>query len=224
MQSPNRVLGIEGGGTKTEWVLAIPSENVASGLPRTALYPVESGRLGPANLRLATDPALDALFACLPHDVPTVGICLAGCATEADRVRLLRLAQKRWPNSQIRVGSDRDSALAAAFGTRDGIVVMSGTGAAVHGRAGGRIEKAGGWGQLLGDRGSSYVIAMQGLRRVLSQYDLSQKVSPFAHTLLGTLHLHELQDLVQWVMQADKMSVARCGTNSNEFKFRRKYS
>jgi N-acetylmuramic acid 6-phosphate etherase len=209
MQSPNRVLGIEGGGTKTDWVLAMPAPAPESASPALALVPVQSGRLGPANLRLTPDPALSALFAALPSDPEAVGVCLAGCATDADRARLLSLAHRRWPDARIRVGSDRDSALAAAFGDQDGIVVMSGTGAAVHGRAGTRIEKAGGWGQLLGDRGSSYVIAMQGLRRVLSQYDLSQRVTPFARTLLETLHLRELQDLVQWAMQADKMSVAR---------------
>ena len=209
MQSPNRVIGIEGGGTKTEWVLATPSGSHPSGPPRESLVPLDSGRLGPANLRLTSDTALASLLSELPPDIDAVGLFLAGCATAPDRERLLRLARERWPSARIRVGSDRDSALAAAFGSMDGIVVMSGTGAAVHGRSGARIEKAGGWGQLLGDRGSSYAIAMQGLRRVLSQFDLTQTVTPFARRILDTLGLGQLQDLVQWAMQADKMAVAR---------------
>jgi len=201
MQSPKRVLGIEGGGTKTEWVQEVPEGDG---------WRVEAGgRLPASNLRLTTDEALRTLFRELPGDVDAVGVCLAGCATEDDRSRLQGLVQERWPGIPAWVGSDRDSAMAAAFGDGDGIAVIAGTGAAVHGRAGGRVEKAGGWGQLLGDLGGGYHIAMQGLRKVLNLYDLHQRITPLAETILRTLGLNRLQDLVQWVMQADKMSVAR---------------
>ena len=50
---------------------------------------------------------------------------------------------------------------------------------------------------------------MQGLRLVLRHYDLTGEVSPLAQTILRLLALNRLQDLVDWVSQADKMSVAR---------------
>jgi N-acetylglucosamine kinase-like BadF-type ATPase len=99
--------------------------------------------------------------------------------------------------------------MASAFRAGDGIAVIAGTGAAVHGHRGHRVEKAGGWGQLLGDLGGGYHIAMQGLRTVLSQFDLTQQISPLAEEILAALGLNRLQDLVHWAMQADKMSVAR---------------
>src|SRR4051794_13477819 len=139
-----RVLGIEGGGTKTEWAL-LENDGV-----------VKEGLLPAANLRLTSDDALARMFDVLPTDVTHVGVFLAGCANEADRTRLRAVAEERWPNAQLRVGSDRDSAFAAALGDRDGIVVIAGTGSAVTGRHGQRIDKAGGWGQLLGDRGGGY--------------------------------------------------------------------
>lgn len=197
-----RVLGIEGGGTKTEWVLARPTER--------GLEIEHEGKLSAANLKLISDDSLRALFSVLPRkEVTHVGACLAGCATEEDRRRLRALVTQVWPEAEIAVGSDRDSAMAVAFGDGDGIAVIAGTGAAVHGRKEGRIEKAGGWGQLLGDRGGGYHIAMQGLRSVLSHYDLSQTITPLAETILRMLGLNQLQDLVNWAMQADKMSVAR---------------
>ena len=201
MQSSNRVLGIEGGGTKTEWVLLN-----AVGDRETVL---ESGVLAASNLRLTSDAALLQLFSVLPRDVSQVGVFLAGCATDDDRVRLRALAEKAWPRAALCIGSDRDSAMATAFGAADGIAVIAGTGAAVHGRCGAKIEKAGGWGQLLGDLGGGYYLAMQGLRSVLSHYDLTQQITPFAENILRTLALNRLQDLVEWAMQADKMSVAR---------------
>src|SRR5262249_37766273 len=91
----------------------------------------------------------------------------------------------------------------------DGIAVIAGTGAAVHGRKGERVEKAGGWGQLLGDRGSGYDIARRGLREGLTHYDLNHEISPVAQGIPRTRGLNRLQDLVGWASQADKMSVAR---------------
>ncbi len=201
MESPKRILGIEGGGTKTEWVLLSGEADEHKILSQ--------GNLSAANLRLITDDALAQLFSVLPADATHVGVFLAGCATEADRTRLRGLAKKAWPRAVLAVGSDRDSGMATAFGDGDGIAVIAGTGAAVSGRHGERVEKAGGWGQLLGDRGGGYDLAMQGLRLVLTHYDLNQRITPLAEEILRTLALNRLQDLVGWAMQADKMSVAR---------------
>ena len=192
-----RTLGIEGGGTKTEWIL-LDGERT-----------VDGGKLPASNMRLADDAQLARLFSVLPREVTHVGAFLAGCATEEDRVRLRALVAAQWPRAQAAIGSDRDSGLATAFREGDGIAVIAGTGAAVHGRKDGRVEKAGGWGQLLGDRGGGYDLAMQGLRLVLTHYDLNQRITPLAEEILRTLGLNRLHDLVGWAMQADKMSVAQ---------------
>jgi N-acetylmuramic acid 6-phosphate etherase len=201
MESPKRILGIEGGGTKTEWVLLTGEAD------QQKIH--SQGVLPASNLRLITDEALLQLFSVLPADATHVGVFLAGCATPEDRTRLQGLAEQAWPQAVLAVGSDRDSGLATAFGEDDGIAVIAGTGAAVHGRKDGQVEKAGGWGQLLGDRGGGYDLAMQGLRLVLTHYDLNQRITPLAEEILRTLALNRLQDLVGWAMQADKMSVAR---------------
>lgn len=198
------VLGIEGGGTKTEWVLLRWPEGAAEGTVE------RSGRLPAANLKLIADDNLAQLLGVLPREgVSHVGVYLAGCATPADHARLEALVRRAWPDAVRSIGNDRDSALATAFREGNGIAVIAGTGAAVHGRCGPRIEKAGGWGQLLGDRGSGYHLAMQGLRAVLSHYDLTHTITPMAQGILQALGLNHLQDLVDWAMGADKMSVAR---------------
>ncbi len=193
----SRVLGIEGGGTKTDWVL-LENSRVRN-----------SGSLPASNLRLIGDEALKGIFEVLPHDATHVGAFLAGCATEADRARLTALAKSVWPDAQRVVGSDRDSGFAAAFENRDGIVVIGGTGSAVTGRKGGVIERAGGWGQLLGDRGGGYNLALEGLRQVLECYDLTGRVTALGKSVLRALSLTRLQELVSWVSEADKMSVAK---------------
>jgi N-acetylmuramic acid 6-phosphate etherase len=193
-----RVLGIEGGGTKTEWALLDEAGRQLHG-----------GALPAANLRLIGDEELLDLLRVLPREVTHVGAFLAGCADAADRKRLEGLAQSVWPAAVIAVGGDRESGFATAFGDGDGIVVIAGTGSAVTGRREGRVEKAGGWGHLLGDTGSGYQIAMTALRFVLSRYDLDHASDALAQGILRTLALNRLEELVAWAANADKMSVAK---------------
>ncbi len=193
-----RVLGIEGGGTKTEWIFCDEAEGVT-----------RSGVLPAANLRLITNEALDGLLRVLTVDPTDVGVFLAGCVTEADRQRLAERVAAAWPGARAVVGSDRESGFAAAFRGGDGVAVIAGTGSAITGRRGARYEKAGGWGQLLGDIGSGYHIAVQALRHVLWDYDLTRRVTAPGEAILSALALNRLEELVRWAEEADKMSVAK---------------
>jgi N-acetylmuramic acid 6-phosphate etherase len=194
----NLVLGVEGGGTKTDWVLLDRSGRV-----------LREGQLRAANLKISTDAQFGALFQALPREATCVGVFLAGCLLESDRARVRRLVTEAWPNALIVVGNDRESGMATALGDGDGIVVISGTGAVVHGRLAGRVEKAGGWGHILGDRGGGYDMCRHALRKVMLRYDLDGARTPLATAILGALNLNELPQLVDWANQADKMQVAR---------------
>jgi N-acetylmuramic acid 6-phosphate etherase len=195
---PRRILGIEGGGTKTDWAL----------LDETG-HELRKGALPAANLRLISDADLLALLRVLPAEATHVGAFLAGCADAADRKRLEALVQLVWPSAVVAVGGDRESGFATAFGEGDGIAVIAGTGSAVTGRCEGRFDKAGGWGHLLGDTGSGYQLAMTALRLVLSNYDLGRTSDSLSQGILRRLALNRLEDLVAWVANADKMSVAK---------------
>ncbi|PYL75939.1 MAG: hypothetical protein DMF27_10585, partial [Verrucomicrobia bacterium] len=60
-----KILGIEGGGTKTAWAL------VANGVI------VESGKLPPSNLRLTPLDQITKIFRVLPREVNRIGVFLA---------------------------------------------------------------------------------------------------------------------------------------------------
>jgi N-acetylmuramic acid 6-phosphate etherase len=196
--SPRRVLGVEGGGTKTEWAL----------LDETGRE-FRKGALPAANLRLISDRELLEVLRVLPAEATHVGVFLAGCANAADRKRLEALVQTVWPAAVVAVGGDRESGFATAFGDGDGIAVIAGTGSAVTGRCEGRYDKAGGWGHLLGDTGSGYQLSMTALRLVLSNYDLGQGSEMLSQGILRMLALNRLEDLAAWAANADKMSAAK---------------
>jgi len=200
MNGVEKILGIEGGGTKTSWVLVERGEN--------ELGVLDQGKLPPANFRLATPDELRSMFRELPKEITRAGIFLAGCGTEEDRQSLTRLCAEVWPQAKIMVGSDRDSGLAAALGHGDGIVVNAGSGSSITGRRDKRIENAGGWGHILGDAGGGYFLSLQALRLILREYDLHRGEVQFTTKVLRALSLNNLDELVRWAQTADKMEVA----------------
>jgi len=195
-----RILGVEGGGTKTAWVLVERDG--------TDLRILDQGRLPPSNVRLASPERLRQIFEQLPRQTDRAGIFLAGCGTEDDRLKVSRIAHELWPAAKIVVGSDRDSGMAAALGHGEGIVVNAGSGSSVTGRRGDRIEKAGGWGHILGDAGGAYSLSIQALRLILREYDLNRGELQFSAKVLRALSLNSLDALVRWVQVAEKMEIA----------------
>jgi len=202
-----RILGVEGGGTKTAWVLV--EGPVAGGSePDSQWVILDQGKLPPSNLRLTTPERLREIFAELPKQVDHAGVFLAGCGTEEDRRSLALICREIWPNAKIVTGSDRDSGLAAALDHGDGIVVNAGSGSSVTGRRGDRIERAGGWGHILGDTGGGYFLSIEALRLILREYDLHRGEMQFTAKILHALSLNNLDELVRWAQTADKMEIA----------------
>ena len=207
MKSGERILGVEGGGTKTAWVLV--ERSLAGGAePGSQWVILDQGKLPPSNLRLTTPERLREIFAELPREVDRAGVFLAGCGTEEDRQSLALICRDIWPNAKIVTGSDRDSGLAAALDNGDGIVVNAGSGSSVTGRRGDRIERAGGWGHILGDTGGGYFLSIEALRLILREYDLHRGEMQFTAKILHALSLNNLDELVRWAQTADKMEIA----------------
>ena len=200
MKPSERILGVEGGGTKTAWILVERSGD--------ELNILDQGTLPSSNFRLATPDRLRGIFSELPKQIDRAGVFLAGCGTAEDRHSLSNLCAEIWPSAKILTGSDRDSGLAAALGHGDGIVVNAGSGSSVTGRRGDRIENAGGWGHILGDAGGGYFISIGALRLILREYDLHRGEVQLTAKILQARSLNNLDELVRWAQTADKMEIA----------------
>jgi N-acetylmuramic acid 6-phosphate etherase len=204
-------LGIEGGGTRTVALLAD-----ASGQLRQRV------ETGPANLRLLSDIQLRRLLRELARQFPrpvAVGLGLSGAREASDRRRIRAAAAVAWPGVPCWAGNDLDTALAAAeLDAPDAapvtrVVMISGTGSCSFGRnARGRRVKVGGWGHLLGDRGSGYEVALRALRAVVQVADTSGRWPQLGARLLRALQLNEPNELVTWLNAAAKADVAALAT------------
>lgn len=206
---PPAYLGIECGGTHSVAILATADGRRLSQV--TA---------GPANLRLLTDPDLTNHLRSMARAFPTpsaLGIGMAGAREESDRRRVRTAASAVWPGVPCWVGNDLETALAAAASEPPGprkppaarIVVISGTGSCCYGQnRRGRTAKVGGWGHLLGDRGSAYHLALRALQRVVELSDQTGRWPKLGGRLLRALQLNEPNELITWLLGAPKAAVA----------------
>ena len=65
--------------------------------------------------------------------------------------------------SRYRCGNDMVCSWAGSLACVDGISVIAGTGSMAYGEYAGRQARCGGWGELIGDEGSAYWIAREGM-------------------------------------------------------------
>ncbi len=202
-------LGLECGGTRTVALLAD-----ISGRPSKRI------EAGPANLRLLSDAQLVSHFQSIAKSFPkpsALGIGMAGARTEADWKRIRDAAGKIWKETPCAATNDLETALAATKEARSQktrrsahVLVLSGTGSCCYGRnAAGKTTKVGGWGHILGDKGSGYEIGMRALKAVVFYYDRDGKWPKLGERILSALELNEPNDLIPWVQKADKSEISK---------------
>jgi N-acetylmuramic acid 6-phosphate etherase len=198
---PRYFLGIEGGATRTTAIVV--DEN---------LRVIQRIQEGPSNLRLSTDRQILQIWKRIKSRLDAspiaIGSFLAGCRTRQDKLRMLRLLEIVWPHSRYAVGNDTSSALVAALGDRDGIVVVCGTGSIVRARRRQNSIKVGGWGHIGGDDGSGYWMGRQLLRRIFRSYDETGSTGVLTQSVLHFLNLNTINEVVKWSIEATKFEIA----------------
>ena len=165
------VLGIDGGGTHTSaCLISTAGEFVAQIEGPPLRYARVRERVADGISRL-TDRILRR--AGVPKKtLRAAGVCLTGVGRESDRKIVLQALRRKRLAPKIIVDSDAIAGLTGAQGFAPGIVVIAGTGSISFARDHhGQIHRVGGWGYLIGDEGSGYVIARDGLNAALQDFD-----------------------------------------------------
>jgi N-acetylglucosamine kinase-like BadF-type ATPase len=170
------IIGIDGGGTKTEGVL---TDNNGILLDRyiTGATNPHAVTFEKTQERLAE--ILDHFFSRFePSGASCRAICLglAGVSREIERVQIRDFLHNYTAQHEIDVRSfirnDAEIAMMAAAEDPFGIIVISGTGSIVYGLTpDGHHYRVGGWGHLLGDEGSGYAIGLKTLQAVMQSFD-----------------------------------------------------
>lgn len=138
-------------------------------------------------------------------DAPLRALCagVAGAGSETDRAALEAALAARFPDAAVRIVHDAVIALEGAFEGGSGAIVIAGTGSIVFARtAGGRVERAGGWGYLLGDEGSGHALGLAGLRALAHALD-GGPATQLRDALADSFGLTTPEALIQAVYDAE---------------------
>ena len=204
------IIGIDGGGTKTVGILTTGTGQ--------HLAQVQSG---PANYHVVGETQTQAVLKnvieglCAKAGVPRtspVRFCLgmAGLGRAADQKIIGQICDELGIRENRILTHDAHIALIGGTGKQEGVIVISGTGAIVYGiNADGKDARASGWGYLLGDEGSGYDIAIQGLRAVVRAVDGRDDPTELTNRFLTKIGLNEPNALIHWVHTATRDTIAQ---------------
>ena len=163
-------------------------------------------------MRLLDDRALRRLLRQISKQFESpdaIGLGLAGARHAKDRARVQAEVAKVWKATPCRVTHDLEIALAGFNAKETTVLVLSGTGSCCFGKTSdGRTAKMGGWGHILGDKGSGFEIGLRALKAVVFYFDRDGTWSRLGESLLTATGTNEPDDLIDWVASADKHAVA----------------
>jgi N-acetylglucosamine kinase-like BadF-type ATPase len=166
--SASYFLGFDGGGTKTECVLADAEGQI---LARAVGGPSNPLRAGYTRAWFALSETADAVLSRQKIHADNIRAIYAGLggAGRAGVVRrVTTFFERGYTNATVRVTTDLEIALEAAFGGAEGLILLAGTGSAAFGRdASGRTGRAGGRGPWFSDEGSAFDIGRRAFQAVV---------------------------------------------------------
>lgn len=158
-------LGVDGGGTKTRFLLVDDSGKVLASHLEGPAYYLE---IGLDRLREMLARGIEATLRQAGMGEQDLSFAFLGLPAYGEDSRLLPVLDaaplQALPHGRYRCGNDMVCGWAGALAGADGINIVSGTGSIAYGEYAGRSARAGGWGELFSDEGSSYWLAREGLR------------------------------------------------------------
>ncbi|MBX5162231.1 MULTISPECIES: BadF/BadG/BcrA/BcrD ATPase family protein [unclassified Rhizobium] len=188
--SDELILGIDGGGSKVFVALADRSGRILRSARGRGVNPMDNPNwleeLEQHLLPFHNEPKLMAVAAGLP----AYGEVARLSALQRDAI------QRGFPNALRQVLNDVDAAHLGAFGGKPGILILSGTGSMAWARnAAGSSARIGGWGDLIGDEGSSHWIGQRALNLISQGLDGRAAATALATALFDHLGINPLDPM-----------------------------
>ena len=212
--APELLLAVDGGGTKTQAVVAdLDGKVLARGLaPSSTVHNVGFEQSCQA-LTTAIEGALVNVLGPQARGEGRVwraarisAACfgLAGIDSPEDEAEFSRWVREQAITSRFAVVNDAELILAGGTPEGWGVALVGGTGSVCLGRTReGRTVRVGGWGPILGDEGSGYQIAVNTLRRATQTADGRASAKTLLDAVLRHWSLRDAVALIRYVHAAD---------------------
>lgn len=160
-------IGIDGGATKTEFVLFTDSGEI---LKRIVLDGCNPNACGIDKAFGTLKSGIDSLLA-VRHDVAGIFAGISGYFSGNNSGLLGERFSKAYPLVNVTLSSDISNVFASATEKENCIAVICGTGFSIYCKIKDELHRVGGWGYLLDDIGGGYGIGRKALIAALAERD-----------------------------------------------------
>ena len=200
-------LGVDGGGTKTEFLCIDEDGRELAATTTGTTYHAE---IGEAEAVRRLEEGLAAICARIGQPTSAITHAFFGLpAYGEDRdvdPRMHAACGALLGHDRYTCGNDMVCGWAGSLGCDDGINIVAGTGSIGYGERAGVSARAGGWGEVFGDEGSAYWIAIQGLAAFSRMSDGRAAKGPLHERIATALSLQHDLDLCERVLGTKAMS------------------
>lgn len=198
------VIGLDGGGTKTE----------AAAYDQNGQLIAQSIK-GFANLLNDENAALNNIVSALSELINVCGLeklkgvylGVAGSEVSNNAEKISNKIKKELNIDSV-VMNDSEIALKAMLKGKDGILTIAGTGSIAFGVNNNKTAKCGGWGNILGDEGSGYSIAIRALKRMIYEDENAIEYSELTKNIMKRLDIKKVDEITGFVYSSTKDEIA----------------
>lgn len=198
------VIGVDGGGTKTE----------ASAYDTDGKIMLTSIK-GFGNLLNNKQIALDNIVSSIKEIIDRFGTSELSCvylgiagSEVGENAKIISDKIKNELKIDSVVMNDAEIALKAMLKGKDGILTIAGTGSVAFGINNSITSKCGGWGNLLGDEGSGYRIAIDSIKRMIFEEEHSLPKSELTKQIMSKLKIKSVDEITNFVYSSTKDEIA----------------
>lgn len=191
-------LGIDGGGTKTDYLLCDETGHIISYARAKGLNPMDFGL---AECQQRMKEGINTLSGVDASQVAGIYAGISGGSGKTEREFFQSYLQGMFPTAQVICGSDAVAALNSGLcsAKEDGGVLIAGTGSVGYARKAGKLFRIGGYGYLIDKGGSGFDFGHDALYSVFSHLD-----GRGPKTALTELLYHQIGDPLTHINQIYK--------------------
>lgn len=161
------MIGIDGGGTKTEFVLFSESGRILQRVQSSTSNPND---IGIENCCQVLTDGIDTLMRC-KAEITAIFAGISGGMTGDNGMRIYEYLKSKYPVIDIKVDTDAVNVISCVCKGDSGMALISGTGSVLFVREDGVLHRIGGWGYLFDESGSAYDVGKDAIRATLAELD-----------------------------------------------------
>ena len=194
------LLGVDGGGTKTEFVLVDAKGHVRATHQGGSCYYIQIGFDGLHELLAEGVQAVLSQVSGKPEDIDFAFFGLPAHGEDSIAEPMLDVVPEAvLGHRRYACGNDMICGWAGSLAGADGINIVAGTGSIGYGEHGGLSARGGGWGEVFSDEGSAHWIAISGLNAFSRMADGRLAKGPLYDLFMQALDLKSDLDICGYV-------------------------